>query len=208
MKAKSALVALALIPAAASAQANEFEGFNVGLGLGYVRPKVTYTDNISGHYHWNEGDWFAQVDAAYHKAISDKWLIGIGLAADLNNTNAGTRDETYGPVETTLKEHVSVYIQPTYLLDSSSAVFAKIGYHSVKVDAIGQPGANWIDDKIRTEGIGYGIGYKKFVSPDFFVQAEIQIVDYAKKTLNDGTGYVWEYQQKTTVGIFTVGYKF
>lgn len=208
MKAKSAIIALALIPASASAQPNGFEGFDVGLGLGYVQPKVTFTDNISGHYQWAEGDWVAQVDGAYHTAINDKWLIGVGLTFDLNNTNAGTRNETYGPVETTLKEHVAVYIQPTYVVDRSSAVFAKIGYHSVKVDAIGQPGSFWIDDKIRTQGIGYGFGCKKLVSKDFFVQAEIQFVDYEKELTTEGTGYVWDYQQKTAAGIFTVGYKF
>lgn len=208
MKTKLAIIALALISGSAYAQSNEFEGFNVGLGLGYIQPKVTYTDNDSGHYQWDKNDFVLQVDAAYNKAINDKWLIGIGLAFDLNNTKAGTKSEGYGPVETTMKEHYSIYVQPTYVIDSSSAVFAKVGYHSIKVDAIGQPGSNWIDDKFHTQGIGYGIGYKKFINKAFFAQAEIQVVDYKNKSFTDEFGYNWNYEQKTTAGILTAGYKF
>lgn len=208
MKTKLAVITLALISGSAYAQSNEFEGFNVGLGLGYVQPKVTYTDNNPGYYQWNKNDFVFQVDAAYNKAVNDKWLIGIGLTLDLNNTNAGTKSANYGPVETTMKEHHSIYIQPTYVIDNSSAVFAKVGYHSIKVDAIGQPGSNWFDDKFHTQGIGYAIGYKKIINKAFFAQAEILIVDYKNKSFTDGLGYNWNYQQKTTAGILTAGYKF
>ncbi|MDR3391030.1 MAG: outer membrane beta-barrel protein [Sulfuriferula sp.] len=206
MKTKLAIITLALIPTLA--QANEFEGFNVGLGVGYVQPKVTYTDNISGYYQWDKSDYVFQVDAGYDKAISDKWLIGIGVSMDLNNTNAGTQNAAYGPIEAMLKEHYAVYLQPTLMIDNTSAVFAKIGYHAIKVNAIGLPGARWLDDKFRTQGIGYGIGYKRFVSKKLFAQAEIQVVDYDDKLLTDNAGYNWSYQQKTTAGILTLGYKF
>lgn len=206
MKIKLAIIALALIPALA--QANGFAGFNVGLGVGYVQPKVTYTDNISGYYQWDKNDYVFQVDAAYNKAINDKWLIGIGVSMDLNNTNAGTQNAAYGPIEAMLKDHYAAYLQSTFMIDSSSAVFAKIGYHAIKVNAIGLSGARWLDDKFRTQGIGYGIGYKRFVNKNIFAQAEIQVVDYDDKLLTDNAGYNWSYQQKTTAGIFTLGYKF
>lgn len=208
MKAKAAIIALALFSAAACAQAGDFEGFNVGLGLGYVHPEITYDDNASGHYQWDKNGFAPLVDAAYHKAINDKWLIGVGLTYDLTNTNAGTESALWGPVETKLKEHFSAYIQPTYVLDSESAVFAKVGYHSMKVEAVGQPGSSWLDDKFHVQGIGYGIGYKRFINSAFFIQAEFQFVDYEKKSFGDGLGSVWDYQQKTTAGIFTAGYKF
>lgn len=206
MKTKLAIITLVLIPA--SAQANGFEGFNVGLGVGYVQPKVTYTDNNAGYYQWDKSDYVFQVDAEYDKAISDKWLIGIGVSMDLNDTNAGIQSMGYGPVEASLKDHYAVYLQPTYMLDSSSAVFAKIGYHTIKVNAIGLPGAGWLDDKFRTQGIGYGLGYKRFIGKNFFAQAEIQVVDYDDKLLTNNAGYNWNYQQKTTAGIFTAGYQF
>jgi opacity protein-like surface antigen len=208
VKTTSAIAALALISAAACAQARDVEGFSIGLGLGYVQPKVTYDDNVSGHYRWDKVDFVPQVEAAYSKAINDKWLIGIGMTLDLANTHAGTQSALWGPVETTMKEHFSAYIQPTYALDESSAVFAKIGYHSVKVEAVGQPGANWLDDKFHIQGIGYGVGYKRFINDNFFVQAEVQFVDYRNKSFNDGFGYVWNYQQNTTAGILTAGFRF
>ena len=172
----------------------------------YVQPKVTFSDNTSGYYRWNESDYVLEADAAYNKAINDKWLIGIGLTVDLNKTKAGTKTESYGPVATSLKHHYSIYLQPTYVIDDASAVFAKIGYHTIRVEAIGQP-AYWIDDKLNTEGVGYGIGYKRFFSKNFFAQGELQFVDYHTKSFVDGT-YRWEYQQKTAAGIISVGYKF
>lgn len=208
MKAKLAILTLALISGVAHAEPNAFEGFNAGLGLGYVQPYVKYTDNLGGYYKWDERDFVPQVDLGYTKAINDKWLVSIGVNADLSKTNAGTTSATYGPVETKIKDHVSVYLQPTYVIDSASAAFAKIGYHTAKVDAIGQPGANWIDDKFRAHGIGYGAGYKRFITDHFFAQAEIQRVDYEKKSFMDGTGYAWDYRQKTTAGILTLGYQF
>lgn len=208
MKVNLAVIALALLPVSAYAQSNEFEGFNVGLGVGYVQPKVTYTDNNAGYYRWNEEDFVPQVEAAYGMALNDRWLVGIGFAIDLGKTNAGTKSEAYGPVETTMKDHYSIYVQPTYAIDGASAVFARIGYHAIKVDAIGQPGAAWLDDKFRTRGIGYGLGYKRFISNGFFLQAEVQFVNYESRSFNDGLGYVWDYEQKTTAAIFTAGYKF
>jgi hypothetical protein len=210
MKTMLAIAALALSSASACAQTSGFAGFNVGLGAGYVKPDVKYTDNtnhVGNNYNWDDSDWVFQVDASYHAAVSDKWLVGIGLTLDLNDTNAGTQSQYYGPVKATLKEHGSVYVQPTYVLDASSAVFAKIGYHSVKVEATGnQP--YWNDDKFHTQGIGYGVGYKRFINKNVYVQAEIQVVDYGNQSDSNSSGASWSYQQKTTAGILTVGYKF
>lgn len=207
MKTKYFIFTLALISGSAYAQSSGFEGFNVGLGLGYVQPDVVYTDNLSGYYKWEKNDLVVHIDASYHKAINATWLVGIGLTSDLNDTNAGTKSEAYGPVETTLKKHRSIYIQPTYAIDGASAAFAKIGRHSIRVNGIGQPGSFWIDDIFSTHGIGYGAGYKKLINKNFFAQAEIQIVDYKDKSFSDG-GIEWAYKQKTAAGIFTAGYKF
>lgn len=163
--------------------------------MGYVQPEVIYTDNLSGYYKWEKNDLVVHVDASYHKAINATWLVGIGLTSDLNDTNAGTKSEAYGPVETTLKKHRSIYIQPTYAIDGASAAFAKIGRHSIRVNGIGQPGSFWIDDIFSTHGIGYGAGYKKLISKNFFAQAEIQIVDYKDKSFDD-IGINWAYKQK------------
>jgi hypothetical protein len=205
-----AMAALALSSAVAHAQTAGFEGFNVGLGAAYVKPDISYTDStnhVGKDYNWTDSDWVFQVDAAYHTAVNDKWLVGIGLTFDLNDTDAGTRSQYYGPVKATMKQHGSVYVQPTYVLDASSAVFAKVGYHSIKVETTGNQ-FNWTDDKFSTQGFGYGIGYKRFISKNVYVQAEIQVVDYGSQSDANNSGVSWKYQQKTTAGILTLGYKF
>jgi hypothetical protein len=210
MKTMLVLAALALSCATACAQTSAFEGFNVGLGAGYVKPDVKYSDSTShvgNSYNWDDSDWVFQVDAAYNAAVNDKWLVGFGFTLDLNDTNAGTQTQFYGPVKVTIKEHGSIYLQPTYVLDGASAVFAKIGYHSMKVEAIGNQ-FNWTDDKFHAQGVGYGIGYKRFINKNFYVQAEVQIVDYGNQTDANSSGVSWKYQQKTTAGIVSVGYKF
>jgi len=211
MKKIYAILISVLVLGSMHVQASDFEGFTVGLGVGYVKPEVKYTDNSNNpgkNYKWDNSDSVFQVSANYDNTINDQWLVGIGLTYDLNNTNAGTETSGYGPVETFIKDHRSVYVQPTFILDSSSAVFATLGLHQGRVNALGKNGAFWVDDKFQVHGIGYGVGYKKIINTNIIVQAELQVVDYKDKTLHDNTGYVWAYEQKTSTGIFTVGYKF
>lgn len=51
-------------------------------------------------------------------------------------------------------------------------------------------------------------GRERFIGNGFFVQAEIQFVDYESRSFNDGFTYVRDYEQQATAGIFTAGYKF
>ena len=203
-----AFAGLAFIPVLTMAQSSQFEGLNLGLGLGVIQPKVRYTDSESGRSDWKKTSLVPQMDISYHKALNEKWLLGVGLTGDLAKTSAGTENQDYGSVKTSLKKHYSAYIQSTYALDNSLAAFAKIGYHSAQVNAIGQSGANWIDDIFRTQGISYGAGVKKALNNNFYVQAELQYVDYRNKNFHDLYGYEWHYKQRTVGAIITLGYKF
>lgn len=195
--------ALVLMSLSASSHANEFDGFNAGLGLSYVKPEVVYTDDFSGYGKWNDASVIAMIDIGYNKSINADWLLGIGMTYDLTETDAGS-DYPYGPVETTLKDHYSVYIQPTYTINATSAVIAKVSYHSMRVEANGKP-PEWIDDRFKVNGVGYGIGYKQLLNDNFYIQAEIQVVDYKDKILEGGE---WAYQQKTKSAIISAGYNF
>lgn len=50
---------------------------------------MIYTDSNLGRLDWNKSDAATQVGAAYHWPINDKWLLGVGVTYDLNDTNAG-----------------------------------------------------------------------------------------------------------------------
>lgn len=205
MKKSSTLALLALISTAATAQANDFEGLNVALGLAYVHPQINYTDDFGAHYQWDKNDTVAQLSATYNFVLSKAWLLGVGAGVDLGTTDAGIKSEMWGPVKATMKEHANIYIQPAYILDNTSTVFAKIGYHTVQISTPPEPGAGWIEDKFHVDGVGYGIGYNKFISNNLFFQAEIQQVDYKDKKISGGN---WFYTQKSTSGVISLGYKF
>jgi len=205
MKDTHLVLALVLGLVSIYAQANDFEGVNVGLGLGYSQPQIQYTDNNpAGKYLWSKNNIIYRFDASYNLALNEKWLLGFGATYD-SFLHAGTQDKTYGPVTGYIKDHRSIYLQPTYVLDNSSAVFAKVGYHEARVNTLGKPTASWVDDKFNVYGTGYGLGYKRLLNERFFAQAEVQFVGYGNKSMGGGS---WHYKQKTTDLIFTAGYKF
>ena len=203
MKAQPLFSGLILLSLSGYAQASDLEGFNIALGLGYVQPKINYADNSGGAYQWDRRSVVPRVSATYNFAVNDKWLMGAGVEFDLDKVDAGTTSAMWGPVKASMSEHTSAYIQPAYSLDDTSTVFVKVGYHTVKVNTPPQPGANWIEDIFHATGIGYGIGYNKFINKNLFIQAEIQQVNYQSKGYSS-----YAYWQKTTSETVSIGYKF
>lgn len=206
MKAKLTLVVLALLPGTVCAQSESFAGFNIGLGLGYTEPEITYADAVDS-IRWDDGDYMLQADVAYDYAIDSAWLLGAGVSFDLADTDAGTRDECCGPVEAQLTNHYSVYLKPSFVVDSASSVFLKVAYDETKVEAVGVP-TDWIDDFFHAQGIGYSLGYKRLLDQNFFFQGEIKAVSYNDKQFVDESAFRWWYKQKTLSLIVTAGYQF
>jgi opacity protein-like surface antigen len=138
------------------------------------------------------------VDLNYGFATGNNLVIGLGATYDFSKTKSGKKsshvifwdnnqnEDGTQTVGSELKDHYSLYIQPTYVINKDSAMFAKIGRHFAKADLsflleTNGGGTQSNSGSQNIEGWGYGLGFKNFLSNNLFFQAEAGIVDYEKR---------------------------
>jgi opacity protein-like surface antigen len=174
------------------------------------------------------------VDLNYGFAMGNNFVLGLGATYDFSKTKTGGftsnylingEDATF-TIDSNLKDHYSLYIQPTYVINKDSAMFAKVGRHYAK-SSVKSAGGFIVegvsvgllgDDKTvskNIEGWGFGLGLKTFLTSNLFVQLEGGIVEYDKinlpfsldadDTWDDNTG---SHKIKTTNAMVSLGYKF
>ena len=173
------------------------------------------------------------IDLNYGFALGNNFVLGIGATYDFSKTKTGGFDfgsyingeDSTLTVDSELKDHYSLYIQPTYVINKDSAFFAKVGRHYAKseVSSAGTGllyGGAFGDSprKNNVEGWGYGLGLKTFLNSNFYVQAEAGIVEYDRVNLpllsgGDNIDALLgtapsSIKQKTTNATISVGYKF
>jgi opacity protein-like surface antigen len=176
------------------------------------------------------------IDLNYGFALGNNFVLGIGAAYDFSKTKTGGfnfNGYIYGEdstitLDSELKNHYSLYVQPTYVINKDSAFFAKVGRHYAKSEVsstgTGSFYAGAFGDSPRknnVEGWGYGLGLKTFLNSNFYVQAEAGIVEYDRVNLpfnfeglnyddinEDGEPTSSSIKQKTTNATISVGYKF
>ncbi len=217
MKKLLLVAALSVATTSVFAQAKNFEGPSAALTVSTVGANTNYkSSDADGSFGFDAGKTtlVSGVDFSYATAIDSNWLIGVGITYDLNKTKSGTFtfDDTpsggdSGSLSLTTKNHYSLYVQPTYAVNNSTALFAKLGYHKLKgvIDGVSNGDAASVSSNFN--GIGYGVGVKTFINKNLFVQAEAQLVDYKKKSFTED-GMTESYKIKSTAGIVSVGYKF
>lgn len=212
MKKKLLALSLALSASTVFAQTSNFEGASVGLGFAAVGTNTKISGDTGNFIDMGKTSVIPALDFSYAYAIDSKWLLGVGATYDLGKTKAGGAQLSDGSDTETInfegKNHYSVYVQPTYTLTNTTAVFAKLGYHSMKgtesythtTDGSGSASS-------RLKGIGYGVGVKTFIDKNLYLQAEALIVDFKSKTVSDDEGSA-TYKVKSNGGLITLGYKF
>jgi opacity protein-like surface antigen len=205
MKMKLLTLTLALSATTVFAQPSNFEGFSAGVSIGAVGVDTKVSDNEGYGFNLGESNIIPGVDLSYSMPLDKQMLIGFGFTYDLAKSKSGeiTGDGSIG-LET--KDHYSVYVQPQYLLNNTTAVFGKLGYHKIKGTISGSYATNFTSENFT--GIGYGVGIKTFIDKNLFIQVEGQIVDFKKKSFDYGGGEVVSYKPKSSAGIVTLGYKF
>lgn len=201
----------------ANGDADNFSGPQVALGGGFTSSISKLTVPPTENSKFGDTSFVAVVDGGYLKSINDKFLIGIGATYDLNRqSNAGSRaDDASSSVPrqgfvAKYSQHYSAYLQPTYAINDKVAVFAKVGYHSIKLD-VGDPTSNYYGAftiKKRVDGIGAGVGFMAFLSKNIFTKLELQFVKYQSTNVRVGNSSQYKYELSTTSGIASIGYRF
>ena len=241
----TALVSL-IISSATHAQTTNFVGPSVALSGSYVGGSSEFkTGEVFSEASGGDGvnsklgdqtNVIPGVDLNYGFAMGNNFVLGIGATYDFSKTKTGgftsnyfinDEDATF-TIDSNLKDHYSLYIQPTYVINKDSAMFAKVGRHYAKSSVKSAGGFNLGgvtvgllgDDKTvskNIEGWGFGLGLKTFLTSNLFVQFEGGIVEYDKINLPftldvnspgiilDNTG---SHKIKTTNAMVSLGYKF
>ena len=152
------------------------------------------------------------IDLNYGFPISDKFVLGLGVTADFGKTKLGGLTLSDGTDTASgsgdIKDNKSIYIQPTYIISSNSAVFGKLGYNEAKVSFTD---ANSISGSKNTNGYSYGLGLKTFLNEAVFLQVEGLITEYDKEVIAqnyDDSGYDISVEPKVYSAIISIGYKF
>lgn len=203
-----------------------FEGSVVSVGLAAHSASSRYVDDADtgvsdgNNLLYGNHNLMTNVDAAFTKQIKHQWKLGLGGAYDLHSMDVGSSSRTTNSVQYRFsmrsRNHWSLYLQPMYVLDDTTAFFAKIGYHGTQLYASDLHGKlidkNHFGESFKLSGIGYSLGLRKSLPYQIFMQVEGQYVSFnerrstAANDVNDRGFY--EVKLNLISGIVSLGYQF
>ncbi len=202
-----------LLSSQAFAQAKNFEGFSVGLGVSNVHAR----NNVSV-FNSNTSDFSSDAIAptlefGYTHALNEQFSLGVNVTYDLGNTkltswgtdcgSSGCNSEAY----IKSKNHYSVNIQPGYAIRKNVLVYGILGLHQIRISQSFSD--SFLNDSAYSKtftGYGYGLGAQIAINKSLYVKAEVQQVNYQQKNSSNVDGD--DLKPLTTLGIVGVGYRF
>jgi len=161
----------------------------------------------------------AGIDLGYGFAAGSNFVIGVGatyipVKAEIG---VGKSDDSSsgGSYKAELKDHFTIYLQPTFVINKDSAFFAKVNYAQASVTNSDSSTAGTPKSRITSgdvEGWGFGLGLKTFLTPTTFVQVEANMTDYdqitATRTGSDGRVTTYKGDPLLAQGLISVGMHF
>ena len=216
------LASVAATPALS--QAKNFAGPSIAIGAGYnsLETPVKLVEDDSGTisnltFGGSKQNFNYLADISYGIEMNKDFVMSLGATYDFSKSESeilsGT-DETGASAsfKGKLKDHYSVYLQPTYLINSSTGIFAKASYNFAKANYTITSGADSLSISDDINGWGYGLGIKSFINNNLFIQAEGSLTEYDKtsKNLVGDSGIIYDMSSKPEVlsAIISIGYKF
>jgi outer membrane immunogenic protein len=177
----------------AFAQAKNFEGFSVLGGLNVASSKLDFeatpgsTSTSSDKTATN-----LVLQAEYGIALSNSFVLGLGVSAGLGDLSFGEPRNSTGEVK--LKDHVSAYVAPGFALSDSALIYGKLASISATAGA---------STSTSISGMGYGLGARFLAGKNVFYQVEYLYNKYDDKGSSTGTTKL-----QSGALSFGVGYKF
>ena len=188
------LIAAILMSTTCAAFADD--GFYAGVGVSAVGGEFSITP-ASIALTFGETSTVGSIDAGYVLPINQKWKVGFGATFDTNDIQGGN----FLTAEFVGKDHVAIYAQPFFALSDTASFFGKIGYHTLKGEAI-VTGSALISHNF--EGYGYGAGIRASLGKNLYLQTEASWMDFNPKQGSLGV----DLKIKATSGTVTLGYQF
>ena len=208
------MISLIAMPTFAYSQAKNFAGPSLA-GYGAFVSHTIKSDFNDGTTKFHIVDLGGNdieygLDLGYSSIVNNNFLIGVGVTHSLNDTDAGK----FLVLDFKAKDHKSIYVQPTYVLNNNFAAFAKLGYH--EIEGVGKLTTDLTvngqtllagSTKEKFKGMGYGFGLKGLINENIYIQAEAQFIDYDKEGGGSNASAV-SFEPDTVSGIISIGYKF
>jgi opacity protein-like surface antigen len=220
LSAASLLLTSVSIPALA-------DNYNIGLSGAYGNFEASGSETNGGVKKDRTGDAdfpFASIFVEYNKTMSKEWDVAFGLdyipfsaeiddrsgadvGGDLNNgtTTQGTKSATLD-----LKNHTTLYIQPSYNLGNGLAVFGKVGYShaDLKINSRNTATGSSLNKDDTLEGYLAGIGIQKNIDKTMFVRFEANYTDYDTVTYTNSTGTIFTADPEMWTAKISIGKSF
>ena len=196
----AASVLAALVSTPAFANTSNFEGLSAALGLSFNGGNTKLSVDDSS-IDLGKTSQVGVVDINYGFALDKNFVLGAGLALDLGKSKLGDAVLDGETLSLKTKNHYSIYVQPTWVLNKTTGIFVKLGYNHTKGTASfdGESGS------AKFKGTSYGIGVKTFIDNNLFVQVEAGMANFKSKSFYDGELNIKPKMTRATV---SVGYRF
>jgi len=166
---------------------------------------------------------FASIFAEYSTTLDKSWKLAIGLdyipleteieSMTRNSTskNAGIgvgNGDTTAKME--LKNHATLYIQPSYMIDQTLSVFGKVGYSQADLNITASNAATGssLNKKDTLEGYLVGVGIQNNISKTAFVRLEANYTDYDTVNYTNSTGTKFTGDGKLMAAKVSIGTSF
>jgi hypothetical protein len=203
----------------ALSQSKNFAGPSIAVSGAFVAGDVEVTadnglDNASSNF--GKSNIIPSVDLSYGIPLDNNFLINIGATYDLSKSTLGEANAFVSPhtysEKITIKDHYSLYVQPTYVISNTSAVFAKLSYNFAKgtlTETATDLAVESFTASRNIEGFGYGVGLKSLLSNNLYIQVEAGIDEYDKESATDSDNSItYSFDPKVVTGKISIGYKF
>jgi opacity protein-like surface antigen len=220
LSAASLLLASVSIPALA-------DNYNIGLSGAYGNFEASGSETNGGVKKNRSGDAdfpFASIFVEYNKTMSKEWDVAFGLdyipfsaeiddrsGADVGgDLNAGTTTQGTKSATLDLKNHATLYIQPSYNLGNGLAVFGKIGYShaDLKITSRNTATGSSLNKDDTLEGYLAGIGIQKNIDKTMFVRFEANYTDYDTVTYTNSSGTIFTADPEMWTAKISIGKSF
>ncbi len=217
------LASVAATPA--FSQAKNFAGPSIAISGAFNSGDVKFatdngTENASANF--GKSNIIPSVDLSYAIPVDNNFYISLGATYDLSKSTLGETKASLADAEDvlqdysskiTIKDHYSLYVQPSYAFNNNSSIFAKVAYNFAK-GSLTETGTDYSPNTSFTtsrniEGWGYGFGVRSLLTNNIYVQAEAQMDDYDKESATWAQENItYGVDAKVVSGKISVGYKF
>jgi opacity protein-like surface antigen len=187
-------VAASVVAPQAFAQTKNFEGFSAGANVNFAKTRTEA--NFGGRtFQTDDTKTNGSLQGSYGFALNPKFILGVGATAGIGDLDAGS----FNGVSVKSKDMYSLYLEPGYLVNDTTLLYGKVAYQSMKGELSGA-GVRASD---TFDGYGFGVGVRKMINKNVYLQAEISEINYSSQSFNGVS-----MDPKQTVGTIGVGYKF